>query len=54
MWRVLKYFGRGLKSEKYCKTCKTYITDWEIIKKKAKVLTLGVAAPSFSNAETKH
>ena len=37
---VLKVFRRGLKLEKYCKTCKTYIANSEIIKEKGKIWTL--------------
>ena len=29
---MLKVFGRGLKLVKYCKTCKSYIADSEIIR----------------------
>ena len=37
---ILKVFRRGLKLEKYCKTCKTHIANSEIIKKKANTWTL--------------
>ena len=49
-WEPLKVSRRGTKLVEYCKTCKTYIADCEIIKRRAEVqrVTLRVAALKVS------